>query len=71
MRPDSTFPDDALPERPVSAAPVASDPAMTYSDRTPQPDRDDTPAASAERAWLERDSMAAPADFGSDWAFFD
>jgi hypothetical protein len=44
---------------------------MMDSDRTPQPDDDDQPAAVAERAWLERDSMAAPGDFRSDWAFFD
>jgi hypothetical protein len=25
----------------------------------------------AERAWLERDSMAAPVDYSSEWAFFD
>jgi hypothetical protein len=40
-------------------------------DRTPQPDRDGELAAIAERTWLERDSMAAPGDFRSDWAFFD
>ena len=71
MRPGSTFPDCTLPERPISAPPVAGDPAMMDSDRTPQPDDDDQPAAVAERAWLERDSMAAPGDFRSDWAFFD
>lgn len=44
---------------------------MMDSYRTPQPDRDDNPAATDERAWLERDSMAAPTDYRSDWAFFD
>jgi hypothetical protein len=29
------------------------------------------PAAIAVRTWLERDSMAAAADYTSDWAFFD
>ena len=71
MRPRSTFPDSARPERLVSAQPVAGDPAMVDSDPTPQPDHDDQPAATTERAWLERDSMAAPVDFRSDWAFFD
>lgn len=55
----------------MPAQPEAGDPAVIDSDRTPQPDHDDKPAATAERAWLERDSMAAPADFRSDWAFFD
>jgi hypothetical protein len=50
---------------------MAGDPAMTDSDRTPQPDLDDKPAETADRTWLERDSMAAPGDFRSDWAFFD
>ena len=71
MRPDSTFSDSTRPERPISAQPVAGDPAMIDFDRTPQPDDDDKPAATAERAWLERDSMAAPGDFRSEWAFFD
>ena len=71
MRPGSTFPDSAHPERLMPAQPEAGDPAVIDSDRTPQPDHDDKPAATAERAWLERDSMAAPADFRSDWAFFD
>jgi hypothetical protein len=71
MRPDSTAPDSTLPERPVSAQPVAGDPAMMDSDQTPQPDHDDKPAVTAERTWLERDSMAAPADYRSDFTFFD
>jgi hypothetical protein len=50
---------------------VAGDPARIDPDLISQPDLDDTPAATAERAWLERDSMAAPGDFRSDWAFFD
>ena len=71
MRPGSTFPDSIRPERPIATPLMAGDPAMMDSDRTSQPDDDDKPAAAAERAWLERDSMAAPADFRSDWAFFD
>ncbi len=71
MRPGSTFPDSARPKRLISAQPVAGDPATVDSDPTPQADQDDTPAATAKRAWLERDSMAAPGDFRSDWAFFD
>ena len=71
MRPDSTFSDSTRPERPISAQPVAGDPAMMDSDRTPQHVHDDKPAATAERAWQERDSMAAPGDFLSEWAFFD
>jgi hypothetical protein len=50
---------------------VAGDPSRIDPDLISQPDHDDTPAATAERAWLERDSMAAPGDFRSDWAFFD
>ncbi len=71
MRPGSRSPDSTLPERLVPAPPVAGDPAMEGSDHTLEPDQDDRPAATGERAWLERDSMAAPADFRSDWAFFD
>ena len=71
MRPDSTAPESTRPERPISASPVPGDLAMVDSDRTPQPDHTDTSAATAERAWLERDSMAAPGDFRSEWAFFD
>ena len=44
---------------------------MIDPDLISQPDHDDKPAATAERAWLERDSMAAPADYRSDWTFFD
>jgi hypothetical protein len=71
MRPDSTFPDSTRPELPISAPFEAGDPALMDSDRTPQPHDDDKPAATAERTWLERDSMTAPGDFHSDWAFFD
>jgi hypothetical protein len=39
--------------------------------RIPRGIEDEKPAATAERAWLERDSMAAPVDYRSDWAFFD
>ena len=59
------------PARAIPAQPVAGDPARIDPDLISQPDLDDTPAATAERAWLERDSMAAPGDFRSDWAFFD
>jgi hypothetical protein len=55
----------------TDAQPMAGDPATMDSDRVPQPHHDEKPAATAERAWLERDSMAAPGDFRSDWAFFD
>jgi hypothetical protein len=55
----------------MPAQPVAGDPVGIDSDGVLQHDHDDQPAATAERAWLERDSMAAPADFRSDWAFFD
>jgi hypothetical protein len=44
---------------------------MIHPDLIPRPVEDDEPAAIAERAWLKRDSMAAPADYSSDWAFFD
>jgi hypothetical protein len=59
------------PERAMPAQPVAGDPAVIDPALISQPDHDDKPAATAERAWLERDSMAAPGDFRSDWAFFD
>ena len=59
------------PARAIPALPVAGDPARIDPDLISQPDHDDTPAATAERAWLERDSMAAPGDFRSEWAFFD
>ena len=71
MRPGSMFPDSTRPEGPIAAPLMAGDPAMLDSARTSQPDDDDKPAPVAERAWLERDSMAAPADFRSDWAFFN
>jgi hypothetical protein len=44
---------------------------MIDPDLIPRPIEDEQPAATAERAWLERDSMAAPGDFRSEWAFFD
>ena len=59
------------PARAIPALPEAGAPARIAPDLISQPDHDDTPAATAERAWLERDSMAAPGDFRSDWAFFD
>ena len=71
MLPDSTAPDLRSMVSLTSAQPVAGDPALMDSDRVPQPHHDEKPAATAERAWLERDSMAAPGDFRSDWAFFD
>jgi len=66
LRNRSTRPGWAAPAQSVPGAP-----AMIDSDLISQPDHDDEPAAVAERAWLERDSMAAPVDFRSDWAFFD
>ena len=59
------------PERATPAQPGAGDPAMIDPDLISQHDHDDKLAAIAERTWLERDSMAAPGDFRSDWAFFD
>ena len=55
----------------ITAQPVAGDPVMIDPDPIPRPIEDEEPAATAERAWLERDSMAAPVDYPSDWAFFD
>ncbi len=55
----------------IAAQPVGGDPVMIDPDLIPEPREDDQPAAIAERAWLERDSMAAPVDYRSDWAFFD
>jgi hypothetical protein len=62
----STRPERAIPTRFVAAVPT-----MIYPDLIHQPIEDDEPAAIVERAWLERDSMAAPVDYSSDWAFFD
>jgi len=59
------------PKRPIPAQPVAGVPAMIDPDLIPRRVEDEEPAAIAERAWLERDSMAAPVDYRSDWAFFD
>jgi hypothetical protein len=44
---------------------------MINPDPIADPDQGREPSAIAERAWLERDSMAAPVDYRSDWAFFD
>jgi hypothetical protein len=56
---------------PIPAQPVAGDPVRIDPDPIHRPIEDNAPAAIAERAWLERDSMAAPVDYRSDWAFFD
>ena len=61
----SNAPGRAIPTQFVTAIP-----AMIHPDLIPRP-IDDEPAAIAERAWLERDSMAAPVDYRSEWAFFD
>ena len=55
----------------IPAQPVVGAAAMTDPEPIPEPREDDEPAAIAERAWLGRDSMAAPVDYSSDWAFFD
>jgi hypothetical protein len=44
---------------------------MIDPDLIPRPIEYEESAAIAERAWLERDSMAAPVDYSSEWAFFD
>ena len=59
------------PARAIPAQPGAGDPAVIDPDLISQSDHHDEPAAVAERTWLERDSMAAPADYRSDWTFFD
>jgi hypothetical protein len=59
------------PERAIPTQPMAGVPAMIDPDPIPRPIEYDEPAAIAERAWLERDSMAAAVDYRSDWAFFD
>ena len=59
------------PERTIPTRFVAAVPTMIHSDLIPRPIEDGEPAAVAERAWLEPDSMAAPVDCSSDWAFFD
>ena len=62
----STRPERAIPTRFVAAVPT-----MIHPDLIPRPIEYDEAAVIAERAWLERDSMAAPVDYSSDWAFFD
>ena len=59
------------PERAIPTQFVAAVPTMIHPDLIPRPIEDVEPAAIAERIWLERDSMAAPEDFQSDWSFFD
>ncbi len=62
----STRPERAIPTQFVAAVPM-----MIHPDPIHRPVEGDDPAAIAERAWLERDSMAAPVDYRSEWAFFD
>jgi hypothetical protein len=55
----------------IHIQPVAGDPVRIDPDPIQRPIEDDEPAAIAERAWLERDSMAAPVDYRSVWAFYE
>lgn len=59
------------PERAITTQYVAADPTTSHPNLTPRQIEDDQPAAISDRAWLERDSMAAAADYRSEWAFFD
>ena len=59
------------PERVIPTQPVAGVPAMIDPDLIPRRIEYDEAAVIPERVWLERDSMAAPVDYSSEWAFFD
>jgi hypothetical protein len=62
---------DTRPERVIPAQPAVGVAAMIDPDLISRPIEHVEPAAIAERTWLERDSMAAAADYTSDWGFFD
>jgi hypothetical protein len=59
------------PERAIPTQLVVGVPAMVDPDLIPRPIEYEESAAITERVWLERDSMAAPVDYSSEWAFFD